>query len=145
MSNSGRRSAIKSLDIEISRAQRFGYYVGVLLLEVDAGVPRGVHIDLPGITVNVETIRQMLREYDIVVKTKLRRYTVILPHLEERESARIVRDRLKFTSWIKDWGEVNIGIGIYPTQGQTSKDLLKAAENDLKESTRELYSEKFEV
>jgi len=114
-------------------------------LEVDAGVPRGVHIDLPGITVNVETIRQMLREYDIVVKTKLRRYTVILPHLEERESARIVRDRLKFTSWIKDWGEVNIGIGIYPTQGQTSKDLLKAAENDLKESTRELYSEKFEV
>ncbi|MBU0517752.1 hypothetical protein KKA00_01215 [bacterium] len=141
MFNSGRRRAIKSLDVEISRAKRFGYYVGILLLDVDASIPRGVHKDLPGVTVNVEHIRNLLREYDIVFKTKLRRYTVILPHLEEGESARVVRDRLKFTSWIKEWGSVNIGIAIYPVQGQSSKELFKAAERDLKDTIAEDLSE----
>ncbi len=127
-----KRKLRKHLESEISRAKRFGYYIGVLLVDVAESTPRGVHKHLPGVTIYVQHFRSLLREYDIVVKTKLRRYTVILPHLNEGESANIVRERIRFTSWIKDWGAVNIGIAIFPTHGNTSRELLKIAEADLK-------------
>ena len=70
----------------------------------------------------------------IIIKTQLRRYSVILPQLNESESARLVRDRILFTSKIHDWGSVNVGIAIFPAHGKTSRELLKAAERDLQTS-----------
>ncbi len=137
MFNMRKKKIRKSLDIEINRAKRFGYYVGVLLVDVAESTPRGVHKHLPGFTVYVRHFRSLLREYDIVLKTKLRRYTVILPHLEAGESAGVVKDRIKFTSWTRDWGSVNIGIAIYPTDGKSSKELIQTAENDLKTSIKQ--------
>jgi hypothetical protein len=131
MFDSGRARIIKSLDLEIARSKRFRNYIGVLLLDVAETTPRGVHQHLPGITVNVKHFRNLLREYDVVVKTRLRRYTVILPQLDAGESAHLVKDRILFTSRLQEWGAVNVGIAIYPVNGLTSKELLKAAEIDL--------------
>jgi hypothetical protein len=134
MFNTAKRRILKTLDAEISRAKRFGYYVGILLVDVAEETPRGVHKHLPGVTVNVRHFRSVLREYDTVIKTKLRRYTVVLPHLEEGESIRVVKDRITFTAWTQDWGPVNVGIAIYPTNGNTSREILQAAEKNLKEA-----------
>ena len=126
-----RRKILKSLSIELNRAKRFGYYVGVLLVDVAEVIPRGIHKHLPGLTINVHHFKSLLRDYDIVIKTRLRRYTVILPQLAEGESASVVKDRIKFTSWLKDWGPINVGVAIYPINGATSRELLKAAKTDL--------------
>jgi len=123
----------KALDAEIARAKRFSYYIGVLIMDVSAGTPRGVHKALPGVTVNVKHFRAMLREYDTVVKTQLRRYTVILPHLEESESARVVKERIEFTARLHDWGSINIGVAIFPIHGMSSRELIKAAEKNLQD------------
>lgn len=126
----------RALDLEISRANRFGYYIGVLLLDVSETTPRGVHKHLPGLTVSVRHFRSLLRDYDIVVKAKLRRYSVILPHLNEGESANLVRDRIQFISRTQEWGPVNVGVAIFPEHGTTSRELLKAAERDLLASVK---------
>jgi hypothetical protein len=124
----------KALELEISRAKRFGYHVGVLILDVAESTPRGVHKSLPGLTVEVKHIRDLLRDYDTVMKTKLRRYSVILPHLGAGESAHLVRDRILFTSRLQEWGPVNVGIAIYPDNGASARDLLRFAEKDLGKS-----------
>ncbi len=131
MFNTAKRRILKTLDAEINRAKRFGYYVGLLLVDVAEETPRGVHKHLPGVTVNVRHFRSLLREYDTVIKTKLRRYSVVLPHLEEGESIRAVKDRITFTAWTQDWGSINVGIAIFPIHGRTSRELLQAAEEDL--------------
>ncbi len=131
MLSSVRRQIRKSLDTEIGRASRFGYYIGVLLLDVSETTPRGIHNHLPGITVSVQHFRSMLRNYDVVIKTKLRRYFVMLPHLQESESAQVVKDRILTTARLKEWGPVNVGVAIYPSNGKTSRELLRAAERDL--------------
>lgn len=140
MFGSAQRRLTKSLELEISRAKRFGYHVGVLLLDVAEAAPRGIHKHLPGITVSVRHFRDLLRDYDIVIKTQLRRYSVILPHLNEGESARLVKDRILFTSRLREWGPVNIGVAIFPEHGMTSRELLRAVERDLAEFL-ELMSE----
>lgn len=135
MLNTTRRRIRKFLTTEIGRARRFGYYIGILLLDVAESTPRGVHNHLPGITVTVQHFRNMLRNYDVVIKTKLRRYFVMLPHLQENESAAVVKDRILTTARLKNWGPVNVGVAIYPTNGKTSKELLKAAERDLQRTS----------
>ena len=132
---------LKALEQEICRAKRFNYYIGVLIMDVAATTPRGVHNALPGITVNVRHFRSVLRNYDTVVKTKLRRYTLILPHLEESESARLVRDRIQFTAQIQDWGAINVGVAIFPIHGMSSRELIKAAEKDLHTALHQIENE----
>jgi len=134
MADFHKRHIRKALDLEISRAKRFQYYIGILILDVAETTPRGIHKSLPGITVNIRHFRSILRDYDTVVKAKLRRYSVILPHLDEGESARLVRDRILFTARLHDWGAVNIGVAIFPEDGTTSRELIKAAEKDLQVS-----------
>ncbi len=128
---SRRRRIRQALEIEIGRAKRFNYHVGVLILEVAETVSRGVHDHLPGVTVNVKHFRSLLREYDMVIRTNLRRYTVVLPHLEASESAPLVRDRLLATAHSQDWGAINIGLAIFPQDGVTPRELLQAAERNL--------------
>ncbi|TKJ38555.1 hypothetical protein CEE37_12380 [candidate division LCP-89 bacterium B3_LCP] len=133
----GTRRVRKSLNGEIVRAARFGYYIGILLLDVAETTPRGVHKHLPGITVNVHHFRSMLRQYDVIYKTKLRRYFVMLPNLHESDSAHTVKDRIQFTSRMQEWGPINIGIAIFPTDGKSSRELLRAAERDLETTLKE--------
>ncbi|MCX6639702.1 MAG: hypothetical protein NTW14_04370 [bacterium] len=131
MFGSSKSRILSALDREIARAKRFRNFIGILLLDVAETTPRGIHEHLPGITVNVQHFRSLLREYDVVIKAKLRRYTVILPQLDASESAHLVKDRILFTSRLQEWGPVNVGIAIYPEHGQSSRALLKAAELDL--------------
>jgi GGDEF domain-containing protein len=124
----------RALDAEINRARRFSYHVGVLILDVSDTTPRGVHDHLPGLTVNVKRVRNLLREYDVVIKTQLRRYTVILPHLDQSESAHVVKDRLLQTAQEQNWGPINVSVAIFPEHGLNSRDLMRRAEKDLKSS-----------
>lgn len=135
MTGTQRRRVLKALDVEINRAKLFHYYFGILILDVAETIPRGVHKHLPGVTVSVSHIQSLLRDCDAVTKTSLRRYAVILPHLEAGESADLLRDRIQFTARLHNWGTVNVGIAIFPEDGLVSRDLLRAAEKDLREST----------
>jgi hypothetical protein len=122
----------RALEAEINRGRRFSYHIGVLILEVAEGTPRGIHDHLPGLTVSVKSVRNLLREYDTVIKTKLRRYTVILPHLDQSESAHVVKNRILDTAQDQNWGPINVGVAIFPEHGLTSRDLFRRAEEDLK-------------
>lgn len=121
-----------ALDAEINRAKRFTYHIGVLIVDVADSTPRGVHDYLPGMTVNVRHVRSLLREYDVVIKTQVRRYTVILPHLDLSESAHVVKNRILDTARDQNWGSVNVGVAIFPEHGLNCRDLLRRAEEDLK-------------
>lgn len=134
MTGTQRRRVIRALDVEINRAKLFHYYFGILILDVAETTPRGIHKHLPGVTVSVSHIQGLLRDCDDVTKSSLRRYAVILPHLEEADSADLLRDRIQFTARLQEWGPVNVGIAIFPEDGLTSRDLLKAAEKHLRES-----------
>lgn len=131
MFGSQKRRIFKAVQGELSRARRFGYQSGVLLVEVAETTPRGIHKFLPGVTVGVHHLKSLLRRCDTVIKTRLRRYTVILPHRVAGESAEVVRDRIQETSRLREWGSVNLGIAIFPDDGLNAGDLLQAAEADL--------------
>jgi hypothetical protein len=117
----------KLLDGEINRAQRFQYCVGILELEVSHKHSEGIHHLLPGTTLEVEHIRSKIRAYDHVEKTNVRRFTVMLPNIFHLQDAEIVRKRILNTAQKENWGTVNIGIAVYPFDGDNSQEILKKA------------------
>jgi hypothetical protein len=127
----GRRNAKKELHRELSRAQRFGGGVGVVLVEMPDAVPRGVHGLLPGETVGVERLEGQVRHYDMVTRTDLRRYTIILPSLSLDGDVHMVKDRIRLTASEEHWGPVRIGVATYPADGDQPAELLKRAVADI--------------
>ena len=121
----------KLLDSEINRAQRFEYSIGLLELEVKDKFSEGVHHMLPGTTLNVEMLKGQLRSYDHVENTNVRRYTVMLPNIATLDDVEIVRKRIRRTAEHERWGAVNIGIAVYPFDGENADAILKKALADL--------------
>ncbi|OGL39613.1 MAG: hypothetical protein A2149_02160 [Candidatus Schekmanbacteria bacterium RBG_16_38_11] len=130
---SSKRTMKKNLASELSRAKRFNYKTGLLILDVKTAVPRGVHNFLPGRTIDVESLQSKLREYDQVIKMNFRRYKVILSQIAADEDSETIKKRLLATAAEMKWGEIRIGVASYPKDGETAEELIKAAEKDMKE------------
>lgn len=84
-----------------------------------------MHRFLPGMTVDVEHLELHLRKYDVVVKTDVRRYTVILPQTGAVDGPEAVRRRLEKVTQEQGWGVVRIGVATYPHDAQTAEELLQ--------------------
>jgi len=134
MFGSGKKHLRRLLDGEINRAQRFDYSIGLLELEVKEKFSEGIHHLLPGTTLNVTKIRSQLRSYDHVENTAVRRFTVILPNIRHLNEADVVRSRIRRTADQQHWGAVNIGIAVYPFDGDNAEEILRKAETDMKRS-----------
>lgn len=117
----------KLLTSEINRAERFQYSIGIMELEVKENISNGVHHLLPGTTLDVEHISSKFRSYDHVEKTAARRYTVMLPNISTFEETEIVRLRTLETAASENWGTVNIGIAVYPFDGENAEEILNKA------------------
>ncbi len=127
MFDSRRRTIRHVLDSEIARAERFHSAVGVLVLQVAEAVPRGVHRVVPGKTLDVEHLRQCVRRYDVVQRTDVRRYTILLPQTLAGDGPRTVRARLLRIAEEGGWGHITIGVGCYPMDGSTGAELIRVA------------------
>ena len=121
----------KNLSTEINKAGRYKQKTGLLILEVKSGVPRGVHYFLPGRTIDVETIQSKLRGHDQVIKMNFRRYKVILSQIVADDNPENIKERLLKVAEEKGWGNVRIGVASYPRDGETTNNIIKAAEKDL--------------
>ncbi len=121
----------KLLSSEINRAQRFQYCIGVLELEIPEKKADGAHHLLPGTTLDVEHISSKFRAYDHVERTDALRYTVMLPSLNSLDEVKIVRKRIKEIAAGENWGAVNIGIAVYPFDGETAEEILLKARDKL--------------
>jgi hypothetical protein len=127
MFDSHRRTIRHILDSEIARAERFHFAVGVLVLEVADDVPRGVHPLVPGETLDVEHLQRYVRRYDVVKRTDVRRYTILLPQTLAGDGPRAVRARLLRIAEERGWGHIAIGVACHPQDGATSAELMRVA------------------
>jgi len=131
MFGSRQKKLEKLLNGEINRAQRFEYSIGLLELEVKEKFSEGVHHLLPGTTLDVEHIKSQLRSYDHVENTDVQRFSVMLPNIDHLEDVEMVRKRIKQTAEEERWGAVNIGIAVYPFDGETAAEIITKALKDM--------------
>lgn len=122
----------RSLAVEMSRADRFHYNVGFLMLELNEAIPRGVHKFLPGKTVYVEHLKKGVRQYDVVMQTAVRRYSVILPGVTAAEVPSVIKKRFLGIASEQGWGKMGLGVAIYPIDVNDPAKLITLAEEDLK-------------
>lgn len=125
-----RRRIRHIIDAEIAGAERLHYAIGVLVLEVAEEVPRGVHRAVPGETLDVEHLRRWIRRSDVVERSDLRRYTILLPRTLAGDGPRAVRARLLRIAEERGWGAINIGVACHPMDGSTGAELIRAAVAD---------------
>ena len=121
----------KNLETEISRAERYNHKTGLLILDVKNAVPRGIHYFFPGRTIDVESIQNKLRGHDQIIKMNFRRYKVILSQIAADDNPEKIKERIVDVAKEKEWGDVRIGVSLYPRDGQTAKDIIEAAQRDL--------------
>lgn len=119
-----------SIQREISRSRRFNLEFGVLLVEVDNGVSRGLSKCLPGKTLSFHVLKKNLRAYDEVIQHLCRRYYIILPQTD-KIGTQTVRRRIYRLAVANDWRTVFIGAAVYPQDGETPQVLLDKAESEL--------------
>ncbi|MBI4640308.1 MAG: hypothetical protein HY731_06415 [Candidatus Tectomicrobia bacterium] len=121
---------VQAINRELSRSQRFQQQFALLLLDIPGSVPHGVHKVLPGKTLGVKHLEDQVRPYDTVTEVGLRRYMVILPQTELAGTA-VVKERIRALARQHGWGEVRIGLAVYPENGNTGDLLLQWAKFDL--------------
>ena len=131
---SPRRLLKKNLTSEIGRAKRFNHKTGLLIVDVKNAVPRGVHYFLPGRTVDVESFQNKLREYDHVIKISYRRYKVILSQITADDNPESIKERILKIAEENNWGDIRIGVSVYPRDGDTADSIIKAAQENLETS-----------
>lgn len=119
---------INLIDEEISRSKRFGFHFAVLVLELNHSVPRGLSKLLPGKAISFHILKKNLRVYDKVITMNYRRYYIILPQTDE-SGVRAVKERIYRLAIEHNWGDINIGISVYPEDGECSQSLLEKAGN----------------
>lgn len=114
------------IEEEINRSKRFGFHFAILVVEVSHSVPMGLSRVLPGKTLSFHILKKNLRLYDKVIDFSYRRYHVILPQADRR-GADAVKERVLRLAQAYSWGDIMIGIAVYPEDGATSNLLLTKA------------------
>jgi hypothetical protein len=116
----------RSIQEEIERSGRFDLSFGVMAVELSHSVPRGLSRMMPGKTISFHVLEKHLRGYDKIIGPVLRRYFVILPHTD-REGAEVVKKRIQDLALERAWGDVVVGISVFPDDGKDSEVLLDKA------------------
>ena len=114
------------IEEEINRSKRFGFHFAILVVDVSHSVPLGLSRLFPGKTLSFHVLRKNLRLYDKVIDLSYRRYHIILPQAD-RQGADAVKKRILTLAQANRWGDIKIGIAVFPEDGETATFLLTKA------------------
>ncbi|MDF1590263.1 MAG: hypothetical protein P1P89_02010 [Desulfobacterales bacterium] len=125
------KKEIKAIEKEISRSKRFGFHFGVLVLQVDNSVPKGLSKTLPGRTISYHMVESHLRYCDsIMLGNFFRTYYIILPQTP-RLGIKAVKGRLSRVAREKNWGPIAVGAAFYPEDSDDPRELIELAVEDV--------------
>ena len=120
------KSEIEVIDGEIDRSQRYDLNFSVLTVEVNHSIPRGLSKILPGNVVCFHLFKKHYRSYDKVIGPYWRRYYIVLPQTD-KPAANIAKQRIAELAEEHKWGNVSIGMAVFPEDGQDSGTLIDQA------------------
>jgi diguanylate cyclase (GGDEF)-like protein len=131
-----RRALRQALDREVARAMRYGHPCAVLVLEIDRF--KSVN-DRFGHLAGDEALRRVAatllascRASDLLVRFGGDEFVVVMPYTSldegQRVGDRIRRDIEEFTLLRGFQLTLSAGLAVYPEDGQTSRDLIEAAD-----------------
>jgi len=124
------KTELKVIDGEINRSRRYNLNFSVLVVDISHSVPRGLSKLLPGNVLSFHLLQKHVRSYDTIIGPHKRRYYIVSSQTD-REGACAVKERIYKLAEEHDWGDLSIGLAIYPEDGKTSQALLNKAINGL--------------
>lgn len=124
------RREIKAIEKEISRSKRFGFHFGVMVLQVDNSIPKGLSKTLPGRTISYHVVESHLRYCDsIMLGNFFRTYYIILPQTP-KFGIKAVKRRLSRFARENNWGPLAVGAAFFPEDSDDPRELIKLAVED---------------
>lgn len=147
-----RRYANDYLDIELARSHRYGRTFGVLFLDLDDfklvndehGHQVGDQV-LVRLAERLDPGRNGMRKSDLLARFGGEEFLMLLPETD-REGAAIKAERVRKGVEELDWSEllgpdhksvtVSIGVAVFPDDGETVDEIIKAADTALYASKR---------
>ena len=124
------KTELKVIDEEINRSRRYNLKFSVLLVDVSHSVPRGLSKLLPGRVLSFHLLQKHVRSYDNIIGPHRRRYYIVSSHTD-RAGATAVKDRICSLSTEHNWGDLLIGLAVFPEDGKTAQALLNKALNGI--------------
>jgi hypothetical protein len=124
------KTELKVIDDEINRSRRYDLNFSVLVVDISHSVPRGLSKLLPGSVLSFHLLQKYVRSYDKIIGPHRRRYYIISSQTD-RKGASAVKQRIYDLAEEHEWGDLSIGMAIYPEDGKTSQVLLNKAINGL--------------
>ncbi len=124
------KSEIKVIDVEINRSQRYNLSFSILVVDMSHSVPRGLSKLLPGNVLSFHLLQKYIRSYDNIIGPHRRRYYIVSSQTD-RIGASTVKQRIYDLAEEHKWGNLSIGMAVYPEDGKTSQALLNKAISEL--------------
>ncbi len=124
------KSEIKVIDEEINRSQRYDINFSVLVVDMSHSVPRGLSKLLPGNVLSFHLLQKSVRSYDNIIGPHRRRYYIVSSQTD-RKGASAVKQIIYDLAEEHEWGNLSIGMAVYPEDGKTSQVLLSKALSEL--------------
>jgi len=124
------KSEIKVIEEEINRSQRFDYNFCVLVVDISHSAPRGLSKVLPGNVLSFHLAQKYVRSYDHIIGPHRRRYYIVSSQTDKK-GASAVKKRIYNLAREYNWGNLSIGIAVYPEDGNTPQALLSKAISEL--------------
>ena len=124
------KTELKVIDEEINRSQRYDLNFSILVVDISHSVPRGLSKLLPGKVLSFHLLQKNIRSYDNIIGPHRRRYYIVSSQTD-RKGASAVKQRIYNLAEEHNWGDLSIGMAIYPEDGKTSQALLTKALSDL--------------
>jgi hypothetical protein len=124
------KKEVKAIEKEINRSKRFGFHFGVMVLQVDNSIPRGLSKTLPGRTISYHVVESHLRYCDsIMLGNFFRTYYIILPQTP-KFGIKAIKMRLNRLAREKNWGPLAVGAAAYPEDSDDPRELIELAVED---------------
>ena len=124
------KTELKVIDKEINRSRRHNLKFSVIVVDVSNSVPRGLSKLLPGSVLSFHVLQKHVRSYDSIIGPHRRRYYIVSAQTD-REGASAVKDRIYNLAREHDWGDLRIGMAIFPEDGKTAQALLNKALSEI--------------
>ncbi len=133
-----RRYLEERLDEEIKRSSRHRFPLSLLMLDVDDFKSYNDNFGHPAgdaaLKIAAEVIKDSLRNEDVAARYGGEEFSVMLPQTSAEEASAIaerIRGRFEATKFPFRQVTVSIGVAVFTDDGQTSAQLINAADNAL--------------